>query len=102
MDRYPAVEETAIFGTSRVSLTRQSLSCDITDPSCDYQTVGSEIVAYIADIGNFTVCETAPVIVLHYRSHRSPNICALMPVFSDASIIFRARLLVVVCHSGGY
>ena len=54
-DVYPAVEETAIFGTSRVSLTRQSLSCDITDPSCDYQTVGSEIVAYIADIGNFTL-----------------------------------------------
>jgi hypothetical protein len=52
---FPPIEATAMFVTTRVSITEQSANCDLRNSTCRYLPVSNTSHFYIADPENFTI-----------------------------------------------
>eukprot|EP00128_Syssomonas_multiformis_P009876 Colp12_sorted_trinity150504_noHs@18981 len=52
---YPRTEQSAVFATTRVSLTDQRLDCQLDVPGCAYTIVNKQPAVFVADIESFTL-----------------------------------------------
>ena len=52
---YPAEEVSASMLTTRVSISNETLSCDQTEPNCEFDRAGAKVTRYIAEPERFTV-----------------------------------------------
>jgi len=49
------MEQSALFATSRLTVTEYNADCDFSQPTCDYTNTTDPTTYYIADIESFTV-----------------------------------------------